>query len=147
MCSRRRIALAGCNDITGGSGFSCGAGQVASLFRIYPIGDGMAKRTSTVFIDDLDGSEAEATVRFDLDGTSYEIDLNAAHARELRDTLARYTAAGRRAKSARNVKRTTVTSVNSSEVRSWARANGLEVADRGRLSADMTAKYRAATGK
>lgn len=107
----------------------------------------MAKRTNTVFIDDLDGSEAEATVRFGLDGTYYEIDLSAAHARELRNTLARYTAAGRRANPARNARRTTVTTVNSSEVRNWARENGLEVADRGRISADVTAKYRAATGK
>lgn len=107
----------------------------------------MAKRTSTVFIDDLDGSEAEATVHFYLDGTYYEIDLNAAHAQELRDTLARYTAAGRRASQARNVRKTAVTRINSSEIRNWARKNGIEVADRGRLPADVTAKYRAATRK
>jgi hypothetical protein len=107
----------------------------------------MAKRTSTVFIDDLDGSEAEGTVSFYLDGTYYEIDLNAAHARELRDTLARYTAAGRRAGSARKARKTTVTRVDSSEIRNWARENGIEVAGRGRLPADLTAKYRAATGK
>jgi len=107
----------------------------------------MAKRTSTVFIDDLDGSAAEATVRFVLDGTYYEIDLNAAHARELRDKLARYTAAGRRANPAHNARRTTMTTINGSEVRNWARENGLEVAARGRVSADVTAKYRAATGK
>jgi hypothetical protein len=107
----------------------------------------MAKRTNTVFIDDLDGSEAEATVRFGLDGTHYEIDLSAAHARELRDTLARYTTAGRRVSPARNARKTAVTRINSSEVRNWARENGLEVADRGRLPADVTAKYRAATGK
>ena len=107
----------------------------------------MAKRTNTVFIDDLDGSEAEATVRFGLDGVHYEIDLNAAHARELRDTLARYTAAGRRAGPSRNAKRATVARINSSEVRNWARENGLEIKDRGRVPADVTAKYRAATGK
>jgi hypothetical protein len=88
----------------------------------------MAKRTTTVFIDDLDGGEAEATVCFSLDGTYYEIDLSAAHARALRDTLARYTAAGRRA---RNARRTAVTRINSSEIRNWARENGIEVAGRG----------------
>lgn len=107
----------------------------------------MAKRTNTVFIDDLDGSEAEATVRFGLDGTYYEIDLNAVHAQELRDTLARYTVAGRRANPARNARRTTVARINISEVRNWARENGIEVGDRGRVAADVTAKYRAATGK
>jgi Lsr2 len=53
----------------------------------------MAQKVQTFFVDDLDGSEAEGTVRFGLDGTEYEIDLNAKHARQLRDTLARYAAA------------------------------------------------------
>jgi hypothetical protein len=40
----------------------------------------VAQKIQTLFIDDLDGSEAEGTVRFGLDGTDYEIDLNAEHA-------------------------------------------------------------------
>ena len=39
----------------------------------------MAQKVQTLFVDDLDGSEAEGTVRFGLDGTEYEIDLNATH--------------------------------------------------------------------
>ena len=50
----------------------------------------MAQKIQTLFIDDLDGSEADGTVRFGLDGTDYEIDLNGEHAQELRDALARY---------------------------------------------------------
>ena len=50
----------------------------------------MAQKIQTLFIDDLDGSAAEGTVRFGLDGAEYEIDLNARHAQELRDALARY---------------------------------------------------------
>jgi hypothetical protein len=38
----------------------------------YPV----AQKIQTLFIDDLDGSAAEGTVRFGLDGTEYEIDLN-----------------------------------------------------------------------
>ena len=57
----------------------------------------MAQKIQTVFIDDLDGSEADGTVRFGLDGTEYEIDLNAGHAQALRDALARYVQAARRA--------------------------------------------------
>ena len=57
----------------------------------------MAQKIQTLFIDDLDGSEAEGTVRFGLDGTEYEIDLNAGHAQALRDALARYIRAARRA--------------------------------------------------
>ena len=50
----------------------------------------MAQKVQTLFVDDLDGSEAEGTVRFGLDGTDYEIDLNAKNAQQLRDALARY---------------------------------------------------------
>ena len=57
----------------------------------------MAQKIQTLFIDDLDGSAAEGTVRFGLDGAEYEIDLNAEHAKELRDALARYVGAARRA--------------------------------------------------
>ena len=56
----------------------------------------MAQKVQTLFIDDLDGSEAEGTVRFELDGTEYEIDLNARHAKALRKALARYVDAARR---------------------------------------------------
>ena len=57
----------------------------------------MAQKIQTLFIDDLDGSEAEGTVRLGLDGTEYEIDLNGEHAQALRDALARYMHAARRA--------------------------------------------------
>ncbi len=44
----------------------------------------MAQRVQTLLIDDLDGGEAEGTVRFGLDGAEYEIDLSAGHADALR---------------------------------------------------------------
>jgi hypothetical protein len=44
----------------------------------------VARKIQTLLIDDLDGSTAEGSVRFGLDGTEYEVDLNAGHARELR---------------------------------------------------------------
>jgi nucleoid-associated protein Lsr2 len=59
-------------------------------------GAAVAQKVQTLFIDDIDGSAAEGTVRFALDGTAYEIDLNAEHARQLRDALAAYVRAGRR---------------------------------------------------
>jgi hypothetical protein len=59
-------------------------------------GAAVAQKLQTLLIDDLDGSAAEGTVRFGLDGTEYEIDLNAEHAQQLRDTLAAYVRAGRR---------------------------------------------------
>jgi hypothetical protein len=56
----------------------------------------VAQKIQTLFIDHLgrEGSEAEGTVRFGLDGTEYEIDLNAEHAQALRDALARYVGGG-----------------------------------------------------
>jgi hypothetical protein len=56
----------------------------------------VAQKVQTLFIDDLDGSATEGTVRFGLDGTEYEIDLNAEHAHQLRATLAAYVGAGQR---------------------------------------------------
>ena len=57
----------------------------------------MAQKIQILLIDDLDGSAAKGTVRFGLDGTGYEIDLNAGHDRELRDALTRYVSVARRA--------------------------------------------------
>ena len=50
----------------------------------------VAQKVQTLYIDDIDGSEAAGTVRFGLDGTDYEIDLNAAHTDELHATLGTY---------------------------------------------------------
>ena len=112
----------------------------------------MAQRIQTLFVDDLDGSEAEGTVRFGLDGTHYEIDLSAAHAGELRSALAPYAQAGRKVtgatrRPARNQGKAASNGFGTSEVRDWAKANGVEIKDRGRVPADVVAKFRAATGK
>ena len=112
----------------------------------------MAQKIQILFIDDLDGSEAEGTVRFGLDGTEYEIDLNAEHAQALRDALARYVRAARRAgggalRSARGGRRAPGSGVDSTEVREWAKAQGIEVKDRGRVPAEVVARFKAATGQ
>ncbi|MBX7443369.1 MULTISPECIES: Lsr2 family protein [unclassified Arthrobacter] len=59
----------------------------------------MVTRIISILEDDLDGSEAAETVRFSLDGRSYEIDLNSAHARQFRASLLRYIRAGRKVSS------------------------------------------------
>ena len=112
----------------------------------------MAQKIQTLFIDDLDGSEAEGTVRFGLDGAEYEIDLNAGHARALRDALARYVQAARRAgggarRPARGGRRAPADGVDSTEVREWAKAQGIDVKDRGRVPAELVVKFKAATGQ
>jgi Lsr2 len=112
----------------------------------------MAQRIQTYFMDDLDGSEAEGTVRFGLDGAQYEIDLSTTHAKELRNTLARYTQAARRStgagrRRARRERNAPADRPGSTEVRTWAREQGIEVKDRGRIPAEVVAKFRAATSK
>ena len=112
----------------------------------------MAQKAQTLFVDDLDGSEAEGTVRFGLDGTEYEIDLNAKHARQLRDALARYAAAGRRLgasarRPARGGRKAQPNALNTTEVREWAKAQGIDVKDRGRVPAELVVKFKAATGQ
>jgi Lsr2 len=113
---------------------------------------GMAQRIQAYFIDDIDGSEAEGTVRFGLDGAEYEIDLSTAHAKELRNTLERYIQAARRvtgagSRRARRERNAPADRPSSTEVRSWAREQGIEVKDRGRIPAEVVVKFRAATSK
>lgn len=50
----------------------------------------MAERIQVELVDDLDGSPAQYTVTFALDGVTYEIDLNERHARQFRSLLDRY---------------------------------------------------------
>jgi len=110
----------------------------------------VAQKIQTLFIDDLDGSAAEGTVRFGLDGTEYEIDLNEKHAKALRDALARYVSAARRVsgaarRSARTGRKASASGLNTTEVREWAKAQGIEVKDRGRVPAELVVKFKAAT--
>lgn len=48
----------------------------------------MATRTTVTLEDDLDGGQAEETVRFGLGAVEYQIDLSAANASRLRSQLA-----------------------------------------------------------
>jgi len=93
----------------------------------------VAQRVVVTLSDDLDGGEAEETVTFGLDGKSYEIDLTAANASKLRDTLAPFVEAGRkRARSGKTYRRTSV-APDPAAVRAWARSHGMEVPPRGRI--------------
>ena len=109
-----------------------------------------AQKIQTLFIDDLDGSEAEGTVRFGLDGADYEIDLSAEHAQALRGTLTHYVQAARRAgggsrRPVRGGRKASADGLNTTEVREWAKAQGIEVKDRGRVAAELVVKFKAAT--
>ncbi len=108
----------------------------------------MAQTIQVLLIDDLDGGEAADTVRFGLDGTEYEIDLSAAHSEELRKALAHYLAHARRAGgTARSAARSRRGSAagDTAKVREWAKGQGIEVKDRGRVPADVLEQYKTAT--
>jgi hypothetical protein len=110
----------------------------------------MAQKIQTLFIDDIDGGEAAGTVRFALDGSEYEIDLSTAHSDELRSALGAYVSHARklggasRRPAARGGRRPSA--VDTVAVRAWARENGYDIKDRGRVPADLVARYQAANG-
>jgi hypothetical protein len=105
----------------------------------------VAQRTQVLFVDDIDGSEAAGTVRFGIGGSEYEIDLSQAHADELAAALGPYVAAARKVAAARRSARgPRAARHDQSEVRSWAREQGFNVSDRGRIPADVLARYESA---
>lgn len=111
----------------------------------------MAQKVLVSLVDDLDGSEAEETVEFGLDGVSYEIDLSAENAEELRDALAQYVeharrAGGRKRPSTRTAAKSPARSAavdreQNQAIRAWARKNGYEVSDRGRIPSEVVEAY------
>jgi hypothetical protein len=105
----------------------------------------VAQRTQVLYVDDIDGSPAEGTVRFGLGGANYEIDLSKKHTDQLARALASYIGAARRVSSpqrpaggARPARR------DQPDIRAWARGQGLKVSDRGRIPADVLARYDSA---
>jgi hypothetical protein len=111
----------------------------------------MAKRVHVVLEDDLDGSEATETVSFGLDGASYEIDLNSGNAAGLRDALAKYVGAARKGGSVARARGGRTRSASApvdreqiKAIRDWARRNGHQVSDRGRIAAPIVDAFNQA---
>lgn len=101
----------------------------------------MARKTQVLLIDDIDGSDATSTITFGVDGVSYEIDLNDDNAAQLRSDLEKWTTLARR--TGGRAKRGTGTSSGSdaAKIREWARENGYEVSERGRIPAEVREAY------
>ena len=102
--------------------------------------------------DEVDGTE---TITFALDGSSYDIDVCDSHAAELRDAFAPFVGAARRSgrtatagqrRGARGASRATGAGDKNrvAEIREWARKNGHQVSERGRIAATVLAAYEAA---
>jgi len=103
----------------------------------------MAQKVSVLLVDDLDGGDATEIVTFGLDGTLYEMDLSEANAKKLRGDILPYVEHARKAgtqaangtpKRRRNRKR-------SSGIRTWAREQGYQVSEFGRISPAIVAEY------
>ncbi|MCZ2816764.1 histone-like nucleoid-structuring protein Lsr2 [Modestobacter sp. VKM Ac-2984] len=116
----------------------------------------MARKTTIVLEDDLTGQVLEEgrgeTVAFALDGQSYEIDLSEGNSVQLRADLSRYVDAARKTSASRGGTqgRKAASSFaaagrkDTGEIRSWARENGHEVSERGRIPTAVVEAYDAA---
>jgi hypothetical protein len=108
----------------------------------------MAQRVVVRLTDDLSGAEIPAgrgeTVTFGLDGTAYEIDLTAKNASNLRRAFRPYIEAARPIRGARRRPVRTKVAADTRTVKEWARANGYQVNDRGRVPKAVIAAFDAA---
>ncbi|GAA1480758.1 Lsr2 family protein [Gordonia sinesedis] len=111
----------------------------------------MAKTTVVRYVDDIDGKELKeaVTVAFGVDGKNYEFDTSPTHAREFRRDIDKYLAVSRSAgtgRGGRGARRRPArrSPQETQAVRTWARDNGFEVSDRGRIAAEILTAYEAA---
>lgn len=111
----------------------------------------MAQKVTVQLVDDLDGSVAEETVEFGLDGVSYQIDLSSGNAEKIRDLLADYVSHARRSGRGRRTagpaprsRSAAVDREQNQAIREWARKRGLKVSERGRISAEVLDAYHQA---
>ncbi|WP_431962046.1 histone-like nucleoid-structuring protein Lsr2 [Actinacidiphila sp. bgisy160] len=113
----------------------------------------MAQKVQVLLVDDLDGGEADETVTFALDGVTYEIDLTTDNADKLRGLLGPYVDKGRRTggragrgRAVKGAARGGATSQDTAKIRAWAKEEGYEVNDRGRVPAQIREAYEKAHG-
>ncbi|MHA7179492.1 histone-like nucleoid-structuring protein Lsr2 [Arthrobacter sp. MDB2-24] len=115
----------------------------------------MAQRVQVQLVDDLNGEEAQETVRFGIDGTDYEIDLTTDNAQALRTALAEYVGRARKAKtdrrnqggqqaSSNSTSSSRVKRENTQQIRQWAQDNGHNPSARGRITQSIIDAYNEA---
>ena len=110
----------------------------------------MAQRTTVTLIDDLDGSKAEETVAFGLDGVEYTIDLSSKNAAELRGRLSGFVEHARRAGGRKQRRQDVARRAAAGDrqmnqaIRDWARGEGRQVSDRGRIPQDLIVAFKEA---
>ncbi|HEY0869821.1 MAG TPA: Lsr2 family protein [Acidothermaceae bacterium] len=111
----------------------------------------MAQKVQVTLVDDIDGSSADETLTFGIDGVFYEIDLSKSNAKKFRESLNAYVGAARRSGRSSRVgrprgragrsKAAAGSAAPTSEIRAWARSKGIKVNERGRIAADIVARY------
>lgn len=109
----------------------------------------MAEKVTVQLVDDIDGTPAQGTVEFGLDGVTYEIDLSEDNAAALRQAMEAFVTGARRTggrkRSASKPGKTSTTQATDKErnqaIREWAREQGMQVSDRGRIPADVVEAY------
>jgi Lsr2 len=125
------------------------AGQLICTVQTTPpaVEANMATKVTVELQDDLDGGPADETMRFGLGGAQYEIDLNKKNAKAFRQQLAPYIEHARRAGTGqrRRSVRTSSNRQRSGGIRAWAKDQGIELSDRGRIPANVVEQYEAAT--
>ena len=108
----------------------------------------MAQTTRVLFVDDLTGDELPEgqgqTIKFSLDGTSYEIDLGKKNADAMRADVKRYVDAARKVGRGSNGARSTAARKDTAAIREWAKSNGHNISERGRIPSAVIDAYEAA---
>ncbi len=116
----------------------------------------MTRRVQVHLLDDIDGSQADETLKFGLDGTLYEIDLSSKHANKFRSALAQYIAKSRRigrggvvpSGRGRGSGGTVRTDREQNQaIRDWAKSKGFDISDRGRIPANIIEQYHNEAGR
>jgi Lsr2 len=106
----------------------------------------VAKQTTVILVDDLDGSEATEQVEFAVDGRSYAIDLSAENSAKFREALAPFISAARRAGGRRTAAAAPSRPASDREqnqaIREWAAAQGMKISERGRIPSNVLEAYR-----
>jgi Lsr2 len=111
----------------------------------------VARKELVQLLDDIDQSEADETIQFALDGTQYEIDLNKAHAKDLRSVLDTYVKSARRIDGGRvrsSGRRRGGAAAGDRDqikaIREWAKQAGHTVSARGRIPAKIKQAFEEA---
>jgi len=108
----------------------------------------MTRVTAMVITDDLDGTPAQQTVRFAIDGVAYEIDLTDEHAGQMRAALAPFVDAARTVHAERRAatvgRRRSASDYDPQAVRAWANSHGVQIPRRGRIPRAIVDQFHAA---